>query len=143
MSVLNSERTMPSATLVLLAGFMLVGCGQSASVDTENQMLSTYTPSGEPGGDGAQLTGVLEVRDGCVIFVNDQGDVVIPAFPEGIANWDGDTLRLRGSSVVPDQDIAVGDSADAVGGGNNDGPVDGVSVPTSCPTDAGVFVVAG
>lgn len=106
-------------------------------------MLATYTPSGEPGGDGAQLTGVLEVRDGCVIFVNDQGDAVIPAFPEGIANWDGDTLRLRGSSSFPDQDIAVGDSADAVGGGNDDGPVDGVSLPASCPTDAGIFVVAG
>ncbi|AXL10739.1 hypothetical protein DXT68_00205 [Microbacterium foliorum] len=140
---MSGMRSVAGSTLVLLAGIALVGCGQSASVGTENQMLATYTPSGEPGGDGAQLAGVLEVRDGCVIFVNDQGDAVIPAFPEGIANWDGDTLRLRGSSVVPDQDIAVGEPADALGGGNNDGTADGVSVPTSCPTDAGVFVVAG
>lgn len=83
--------------------------GTSGSPTTSATDVALYEPAGE-GGNDAQLAGVLDRTDGCVVVRrDDDASVVVPVLPVG-ARWEGDEL------VVGGQRYRVGDRVQWRGG---------------------------
>jgi hypothetical protein len=96
------------ATVVVLA--VATACGDPSAAPTQTATdVALYEPEGA-GGHDAQLAGVLDRVEGCVVVrVGEPTTLVVPVLPVG-ARWDGDEL------VAVGQRHRLGDHVDWRGG---------------------------
>lgn len=70
--------------------------------------IATYVNSGT-GGDGALLSGVVRMAEGCVLVAADDG-LYLPAFPAGSASVDSETLSFGNLRLGEGDEVGFGGS---------------------------------
>lgn len=120
------------ATAVVLAA--ATACGSSARPTDSATDVALYQPEGA-GGHDAQLAGVLDRVDGCVVVrVGEPATPVVPVLPVG-TRWDDDELLAVGER------LRLGDHVEWRGGELASGDTSWlVQVPTGCE-DVDMWVV--
>ena len=102
---------------LLFGSLVLTSCSDSPR-QTDAGLLIATRPAGPAGvGDGAQLTGTVTARNGCLTIRIDGDTYVLPIF---------DMLDKR-----PDR-LVEGDRVEFGGGGGSGRPSSDVSIPAPC-----------
>jgi hypothetical protein len=113
----------------------LAGCsGEDWQVLDADGVSIVLQPDSD-GGDGALLTGVLTVVDGCLGVTDDFGDTHVVHWPASTRLESEDPLRIAFEHGGP---VGIGDPVGLGGGGRPDGRVAGAPVPEEC-ADAPTF----
>ncbi|WP_154795878.1 hypothetical protein [Occultella kanbiaonis] len=141
-----------SGTTALLACALAVavsacagGSGEPSDADRPDA-LATWAAEDAEGGDEALLVGTLVLDGGCLVVRTEvpleadpsQPMEVTPVFPWPEVQWDGQTLRLQGMSVMVGEQIELG-------GGLGSGPLredNRVEIPETCPAEQFFYVGA-
>lgn len=88
--------------IVGVVAMVLSGCS------AESGSIVTFQPTG-PGGEAAAISGTLVLENGCIALANPDGDSpMILAFPEGQADWDGETLTVGDQQLHLDEEAEFG-----------------------------------
>ena len=124
-----------AALILVIVTALVVACGPGQTPEPPED-VAHYTPEG-PGGDAAQLSGLLERDDGCVYVVDPVSSMrTIPAFPNDRAiRWDDEVLQVGSRALT------LGGTVDLAGGEGGAG-LAGMFIPESCDPSAPVFIVS-
>ena len=106
--------------VLAVAAVVLTGCAASpASAPQVDATVATYESTG-PGGDGAQLQGVLRVIEGgCVVVETESQGTITPVFPadeindatgalfeyKGVTYYEGEQIDLGGGASQPSTNL--------------------------------------
>ncbi len=122
---------------------VVAACTTQSSEDQESPpanekvRIASYVNSGT-GGDGALLSGAIQMTDDCVLVVADDG-LYLPAFPEGSARIDSETLAF--------DDLLLGEGDEVGFGGSEKSREDfkqlEVEIPDECDVADRFWLVAG
>ncbi|WP_084127503.1 hypothetical protein [Demequina sp. NBRC 110054] len=121
--------------LVLACAIALAGCAapiDHGDLDAADSPVARYDWDAGGPRETALLTGVLELRDGClyVVGTGDAADLTtVPVLPRELTAWDAELETLTYAGV----EYAMGDAV-AAGGGWGE-PHDGVDLPDACEPD--------
>jgi hypothetical protein len=134
-------RALAFGLAMFLAGPSVAGCSASdpatdlsdVSASLGAVLIGHQSDGPDAGGDSALLVGRLDVLDGCVMVLMDDGTVVIPSFPIGWTELDGSGALSWGGGTA----VHVGDDVE-IGGGFV--PVTEVDLPDGCEADEAFIV---
>ncbi|MCJ1710241.1 hypothetical protein MT344_03450 [Clavibacter michiganensis subsp. phaseoli] len=134
-----------SSLLVPLAAIILAaGC---AGPPADGRATGTSAPTettGRPalvlrhsygGGFQAGTWGTLDVVDGCVVILHEDGSATVPVFPDGVTRWVGEEIDMDGERLVLGEPVTLGGSSSETLAG-----VQGVTFPVECRAD-GYWIV--
>ena len=120
--------------VLALAAVVLTGCGASpASAPQVDVTVATYESTG-PGGDGAQLQGVLRVSEGgCVVVETESQGMITPVFPaDEINDATGALFEYKNVTYNEGEQIDLGGGA----------PSPSTNLPEACASLGDGFNVA-